>query len=147
MRNLFAFVALFVLVITLSGCGAAAQPSPTPEPTDAPTLEPTTAPAVGDAERGHQIFTKGLNESPPCTSCHMAADVNFGFSLGPNLVGIAQRAATRVEGLDAAAYIHQSILDPHSYVVAGYRDIMYPDYSKYFDEQDLTDLMAFLMTL
>ena len=73
--------------------------------------------------------------------------VPFGFSLGPNLVGVSQHAATRVEGLDAAAYIHQSILDPHSYIVAGYRDIMYPDYSKYFDEQDMTDLIAFLMAL
>jgi mono/diheme cytochrome c family protein len=136
MRNLSA---LFILVLVLSGCSAAATPSPTPNP--------TAAPAVGDAQRGQQIFTKGFNGAPPCSTCHLSADVNFGFSLGPNLMGISTRAGNRVEDLDAAAYIHQSILEPRSYIVGGYRDIMYPEYSKFFEEQDITDLIAYLMTL
>jgi cytochrome c2 len=134
---------LVVLVMILCGCSAATAPSPTP----APTTTPTPAPIVGDVARGEEIFRKGFNGAPPCSSCHLAADVNFGFTLGPNLTGIGRRAGNRVEGLDAEAYIHQSILDPRSYIVAGYRSIMYPDYGKHLDEQDITDLIAYLMTL
>lgn len=136
-------LALFVLIFILAGCGTTTPPSPTPEP----TATPTPAPAVGDAERGEQIFTKGSNGAPPCSTCHLAANVHFGFSLGPNLTGVAERAKTRIEGLTAEEYIRQSILEPRSYVVSGYRDIMYPDFSKHLQEQDITDLIAYLMTL
>lgn len=137
MRNLSIFM---VWLLILTGCSAAATPASTP-------LPPTEAPIVGDAERGQEIFTKGFNGAPPCSTCHLSANVNFGFSLGPNLTGIGVRGGTRVEGLDSATYIYQSILDPHSYVVGGYRDIMYPDYNKHFSEQDIADLTAYLMTL
>lgn len=133
------FSTFFFLVLILAGCAASVAPAPTPNP--------TATPVVADAERGQEIFTRGFNGAPPCSTCHLAADVNFGFSLGPNLVGVAQRAGSRVEGLDATGYLHQSILEPRSYVVAGYRDIMYPDYNKFFEEQDITDLIAYLMTL
>ena len=47
----------------------------------------------------------------------------------------------------AEDYIRQSILDPHSFVVPGFRDIMYPDFKKHFSEQDIADIIAYLMTL
>jgi cytochrome c2 len=101
----------------------------------------------GDAERGAQIFRTGVNGAPPCSTCHQVVEGAFGFSIGPNLAGVAERARKRVEGLAAADYLNQSILNPHEYLVSGYRDIMYPDYSEHFTKQDTADLIAYLLTL
>lgn len=129
MRN-FAF--FFVAALLLTGCiGSFLLPVFT----------------SGDAERGAQIFTQGHNQSPPCSTCHYVASGQTGFTLGPNLAGIAQRAGTRVEGLSAAQYLHQSIVDPHRYVVSGYREIMYPSYAQHFTERDIQDLIAYMLTL
>ncbi|MCA9909873.1 MAG: c-type cytochrome [Anaerolineae bacterium] len=102
---------------------------------------------VGDAARGDTIFHQGVNGSPPCSSCHLTAAGAYGFALGPNLADVRERAAMRVAGLDAAAYIRQSVLDPHAYIAPGFRDIMYPEFAAYFDEQDIADLIAYLMSL
>jgi cytochrome c len=114
----------------------------------------TAAPPVaetGVAERGGQLFTQGQNqdqnEAPACSTCHQVVSGQFGFSIGPNLAGIAERAATRMEGMSSAEYLRQSILEPHRYIVSGYRDIMYPDYRLHFSDQDIRDLIAYLLTL
>ena len=39
------------------------------------------------------------------------------------------------------------MLDPHAYIAPGFRDIMYPEFAAYFDEQDIADLIAYLMSL
>jgi cytochrome c len=106
---------------------------------------PVTTP--GDAAHGQVIFSQGTNGSPPCSTCHFVAAGQTGFSLGPNLFGVAERAVTRIEGVSAEEYLRQSILDPHSYVVSGFRDIMYPSFSQHFNEQDIQDLLAYLETL
>lgn len=98
----------------------------------------------GDAARGEDIFKHGINGSPPCTSCHALQP--GGFSLGPVLAGIAARAGQRVPGLSAEAYLHQSIIEPEAFVAPGFRPIMYPQYADHFSEQDIADLIAFLMT-
>jgi cytochrome c len=105
------------------------------------------ASASGDPARGAQIFRTGINGAPPCSTCHQVVEGAFGFSIGPNLAGVAERAGTRVEGLTAEDYLNHSILNPHEYLVSGYRDIMYPDYSEHFTEQDTADLIAYLLTL
>lgn len=101
----------------------------------------------GNAERGIQIFTKGQADAPPCSTCHRTLSDQVGFSVGPNLAGVAERAVTRVVGMTAAEYLRQSILQPHRYVVQGYRDIMYPDYRTRLTEHDIEDLIAYLLTL
>ncbi len=110
-------------------------------------LSVLSAAASGDAERGAQIFTQGWADAPACSTCHHTVTGQYGFSIGPSLAGIAERAGTRVVGMDAAEYLRQSILEPHSYVVSGYRDIMYPDYRTHLTEQDIEDLIAYLLTL
>jgi cytochrome c len=102
---------------------------------------------LGDAERGAALFVTGQNGAPPCTTCHLVEVGQVGFSLGPNLAGISQRAGTRIEGVSAEEYIHQSIVDPRSFVVPDYRDIMYAEYGTKLSEQDQLDIIAYLMTL
>lgn len=101
----------------------------------------------GNAERGAQIFTEGQADAPLCSTCHQVVNEQVGFSIGPNLAGVAERAATRVVGMTAAEYLRQSILEPRRAVVPGYRDIMYPGYRTHLTEQSIADLIAYLLTL
>ncbi|MBI1279901.1 MAG: c-type cytochrome [Anaerolineaceae bacterium] len=99
----------------------------------------------GDATRGADIFTHGVNDAPPCIGCHSLGQ--SAFSLGPKMTGISQRAAERVPGMNTDAYLRQSILEPSAYVVSGFRDIMYPNFKEKLTEQDIVDLIAYLETL
>lgn len=135
----FLLLLLLPLALVLNGCIGSFLTVLLPTPPD------TTL--VGDAEHGAEIFSHGKDGSPPCTTCHFVTAGQTGFSLGPNLAGIGERAATRIEGVSAEEYIHESILDPGSYIVSGYRDIMYPNFAQHFNEQDVQDLTAYLTTL
>lgn len=102
---------------------------------------------VGDAARGETLFTSGVNGAPPCTSCHTVSAGRSGFQLGPSLRDIGTNAALRAEGMTAEAYLRQSILEPGAFVVPGFRDMMYPHFADHLSEQDLADLIAYLLTL
>lgn len=106
--------------------------------------DPQTAALVGDSVRGEDIFRHGINAAPPCITCHALAP--GGFALGPIMQGYGERAGSRREGMTAEAYTHQSIADPTVFLVPGFRNIMYPDYADDLTEQEIADLIAFLLT-
>lgn len=110
-------------------------------------LPTVPTPIAGNEDRGAQLFAQGQNAAPPCSGCHQSVTGQFGFTIGPNLDGIGERAGTQMDRLTAEEYLRQSILEPERYLVSGYRDIMYPDYSTHFTEQDIQDLIAYLLTL
>jgi cytochrome c2 len=128
---------LLILVLCCGGCVSGVPLVGAPMPT-AITL-------TGDPEHGESIFRRGVNGAPPCIGCHALAP--GGFGLGPVLRGIQQRAAARIEGVTSEAYIRDSILNPAGYIVPGYRDLMYAHYRDHFSDQDLADLIAFLISL
>ncbi|HUN06880.1 MAG TPA: cytochrome c [Aggregatilineales bacterium] len=103
------------------------------------------AAASSDATRGEVLFRKGMNEAPPCITCHALSEGVY--SLGPVLAGVRERAGNRVEGLSEADYLRQSIVEPTAFIVGGYRPIMFPAYAEHLSEQDLRDVIAFLLTL
>ena len=80
-----------------------------------------------------------------CAQCHALAPDTI--VIGPSLAGIATRAATRIEGYDAEAYIERSILVPKDYVVDGFTDTMPTNFGKELTSEELTGLVAYLMTL
>jgi cytochrome c551/c552 len=96
------------------------------------------APAV-TTSRGALLFaTKG------CIGCHTHASFpNARMQVGPDLTAVADRAATRVTGLDARAYIHQSLREPGAYRVAGYTALM-PDLT--LTDEQIDSLTAFLLS-
>lgn len=104
-------------------------------------------PLVGDPVRGERLFRVGVEGASPCLVCHVTSEGGAGFSLGPNLAGVGERAAGRVPGLSAEAYLTQSILAPESYVVPGFRVSMFDEYPAYLTPQDVADLVAYLLTL
>lgn len=122
--------------------------APTAESTPESTLDATAVALVGDAARGDVIFHQGIAPAPACINCHNPnVPGKNGFALGPGLKEISTNAATRVDGLSSEQYIEQSIRHPGAYIVGGFRDIMYPNFDTDYGDQDIADLVAYLMTL
>mgnify|MGYP000175354739 CR=1 FL=1 len=105
-------------------------------------------PPEDPAARGRQILLSGQY---PCATCHVLTDLGWAGALGPNLNGIADRAGERVPGLSAYDYLYQSIRQPYDYLVPPYGPLM-PQFndesteSNYMTENDLTDMIAYLLT-
>jgi cytochrome c oxidase subunit 2 len=95
--------------------------------------------STGGTERGRMLFaTKG------CVGCHAHVSITGRrMNVGPDLSALAETAKGRVRGLDAAAYVRQSLRDPEAYVVAGYEALM-PDLK--IADGDVEALVAFLLS-
>lgn len=61
------------------------------------------------------------------------------------MLGIAERAEDRVEGLSAADYIRQSIVDPGAHLVDGYDDVMPRAIGQRLSEEEVGELVDFLL--
>ncbi len=90
-----------------------------------------------DATRGDALI-----DELGCAVCHRAG----AGRVAPGFEGIAQRAASRVPDLSAAAYIYQSIAYPTIYVVEGYTPAMPQNYLATLSESELGDIIAYLLT-
>ncbi|MCA9913378.1 MAG: cytochrome c [Anaerolineae bacterium] len=97
----------------------------------------------GDAERGAALFSESINGAPTCSSCHALTDERM---TGPGLAGYSERAASQVEGESAEEYTYQSIVRPSAHLVEGYGNLMYAEYRSRLSEQQVADLMAYLLT-
>ena len=91
------------------------------------------------AERGASLFAlKG------CIGCHMhSAFPRAHMQVGPDLTGLADRASSRVAGLDASAYVRQSLREPGAYRASGSNAVM-PDLG--LTNEQIESLTAFLLT-
>lgn len=100
-----------------------------------------------DPAMGERIFNGATSgASAGCQVCHsLKPDVQL---VGPSLAGVATRAETRVPGMPAEEYLMQSLVKPDAYVVAGFQPgQMRPDLAEALTQQQLDDLVAFLLTL
>jgi len=103
----------------------------------------------GDSKRGEDLYhqtTLGPNAAPGCITCH---SLEPGKTLvGPSHAGIATKAASVVPGMSAEDYLRQSIVTPDAHISEGFTaGVMYQNYSKDLTEQEINDLVAYLMTL
>jgi mono/diheme cytochrome c family protein len=115
---------LWLALWLLAACRAA--PTPTPTPTLAPELA-----------LGQRVF------EAHCAACHsLAPEVTL---VGPSLAGIAGRAATRVDGLDARSYLYTSILRPSAHLVEGFPDLMPSTLGKTLSGEEIDAVVAFLL--
>ena len=108
--------------------------------------------AAADPENGAILFANGNIDAPQeagreCSICHLT-DSEEWIGEGPGLLGIGERAGTRVAGQSAAVYLYESIVAPRRYLVDGNtRAIMPWAYDKGFTQQEIADMVAFLLTL
>jgi mono/diheme cytochrome c family protein len=111
-------------------------PTATTTPTGTETETETGQQPAGDPAAGKEIFT--TTAQPPCSSCHTLEEAGATQTIGPNLDEV-------LKGKDAA-FIHESIVDPKAEVATGYQPGIMPDtYGEQLDEQQLADLVAFLV--
>lgn len=117
---------VFLVGISLAACSSL-KPPPTPERSP---LE----------IRGRSVFESY------CARCHETSGESI--IVGPSLAGIASRGGNRVEGLDAPAYIRDSILNPAAYTVEGFpAGVMPLTLKDELSPDDLEAVVAHLLTL
>ena len=115
---------IFVILI-LAACSSAPEEL-------APTLDATQL-------QGQSVYNLR------CAQCHaLARDT---VVIGPSLAGIATRAGSRVPGYDAEAYLERSILLPDDFLVEGFANTMPTNFGKELTSEELTAVVAYLMTL
>ncbi len=78
-----------------------------------------------------------------CAACHRQGVAN---NLAPSFVGMAERAAEARPPLTAAAYIYEAIVHPLEHTLGGYTGIMPQYYGSRLSDQELGDIIAYLLT-
>jgi mono/diheme cytochrome c family protein/uncharacterized membrane protein len=130
MRKLLIVIA--IVVVSLAACS--------PEETE---YEYSDLPA-GDAAHGEELFTQSINGSVACSNCHT---LTGGDSAGPSLENYAAVAGDRVGDQSAEEYTFESILRPSAHLVSGYSNVMPSDYEDKLTQQEVSDLIAYSLTL
>jgi cytochrome c2 len=132
-KKLFVVFVLTVVLALLAACGGGGGET-----------SGTGGGAAGSASNGEALYKQALvGQNPGCATCHSLDGTQL---VGPTMQGVADRAATRVEGKSAADYLHESIVEPNAYVVEGYVEGVMQSY-KDLSEAQLNDLVAYLLTL
>lgn len=111
---------------------------------------PTPAAHVDDASAAIQKGKAVFYGPAGCLGCH--GSPGQGGISGPDMAGIARRAAGQVPGLSAEQVIRQSILAPGALMATGCPtdtcpDIMPRDYGSRLRQADLDALIRYLLTL
>ena len=141
MRKVLTLISVSLLLLGIAGCGGGGEENEG----DETGVEST----VGNAANGEELYKKtviGSASAPGCITCHsLEAEVTL---IGPSHATIGAEADGRVTGLTAEEYLRQSILDPNANVTEGFvAGVMYPNYGNELTEQEITDLVVFMLTL
>jgi hypothetical protein len=112
-------------------------------PPDARLLLP-----LGRPEKGLELY----NAVYGCVACHGDLAIPDSNNVGPHLGQIGTQAATRIEGMDAAQYIYESILAPNAFIAPECKDGLpcqepsaMPEYASLMTLQDFADLVTLLL--
>jgi mono/diheme cytochrome c family protein len=125
--------------------------SPPPELAGPPVgTDITKALPEGDPANGEQIAT-----ALACTACHIAAPTGPAWLATAEQPGIGTRASERLtdpnytgQAATPEQYLFEAIVNPNVYLVPGFAaNIMPGQYSTQLTDQDMADLIAYLLTL
>jgi len=139
---------LIVVLLALSACGGgAAKPAGSES-------QPAAA-AGGSAEAGKKLFSEPVIKSagsPGCVTCH---SLEKGKTLvGPSMAGIATVAAADIKSADykgtaktVEEFLKESIVNTDVMVTQGFQPGIMPKTYTKLSAQEVSDLVAYLMTL
>lgn len=105
---------------------------------------------VGSVERGEALFHQpSIGQAPGCGNCH---ETTVGMrSFGPTLPSMVQQTLQEgrwVAGGDSAEiFLRQAILDPRAEIADGFPPMMFDSYGDHLTEQQLADLIAYILSL
>ena len=122
---------------------------PTEEPTEEASTDTENLSEItlliqenGNASDGETQFA-----AQGCIACHTVDEGGMAV-VGPNQWELYIRAAETVDGLSAEEYVYRSIIAPSEYISEGFFDgIMPPSYEATMTEQQLIDVVAYLLSL
>ena len=129
MKQIFWTLLLFSLLISACGNSKEEKASSLPD---------------GDAERGENLFTQSIKGAPACSACHNTDGTAL---VGPGFENFGETAAARQSDTSAEDYAYTSITRPGAYVVDGFSNAMYTQYGQRLSDQQIADLIAYLLGL
>ena len=147
LTNLVAYMRSINLGLEAIAASSTATPTAIASATPTAVVETSAETTAAGALDGATIFAR-LN--PPCLTCHQLGGKGSKFGPGPNLDELKDVAATRVEGLSAEEYVHQSIVQPAAFIVkqcpAGpCVNAMPKNYSDQMTAEELDALVQYLL--
>lgn len=114
--------AALIALLTLAACGGAADSG-----------DPVAA--------GQGLFVR------QCAGCHAVA-ADGPEALGPNLAGVAGRAAANPDGLSAEDWLRRAIVNPNAEIAPGYQAGLMPaSYGQSLSPAELDALVAYMLSL
>ena len=131
-RRLTAVALLACLALSVAACGGAATAAAPTAAVPTPTRDPVLA-------VGQKVFVAH------CGACHSAEPGST--IVGPSLAHLAETGGTRVDGLDARAYVYNSIMRPSDYLVEGFGDLMPQDLARKLTGEELDSVVAYVLSL
>jgi mono/diheme cytochrome c family protein len=130
------------------------------------TAQVVSAPALPTGPLAGTDITKELPEGDPqagealattlgCTACHILAPTGPAWKAAADQPGIGERAAARIAdpGYSGQAespeqYLFEAVVAPNAYLVSGFNvGLMPATYSTQLSEQNLADLIAYMLSL
>lgn len=102
--------------------------------------------SVGDIATGEELFRMEIDGIPrdlACSTCHTLDGV---AGRSPSLLGISNLAADRIDGLSDIEYLRQSLTDPLGFIAGDWPSTMPYQYGEVLDEEQVDNLIAFLLT-
>ena len=113
-------------------------------------LNPPDDPALG----GELLMTAGgVAGLYACAGCHTLEALGWDAIVAPALDGVADRAATRVPGMEVERYLLRSLYFPGEFLVPGYDNLMPqhqyqdPEEPNYMPLEEGVNIVAYLCTL
>jgi hypothetical protein len=92
-------------------------------------------------------FYKFFNHSPVQTLIKILFLSEGTVLVGPSHYQVGTIAESRIPGMSAEAYLHESIRDTDAYLVEGFTAGLMPNYDQDLSDQEVSDLVAYLLTL
>ncbi len=106
---------------------------------------------AGDPANGKVIFnTVQAATGYACATCHSVTPDGARI-IGPGLYNVSVHGAMHVPGENAVQYVRESILNPQAHIAVGDppfpQNLMPQIFGQIFSEQQINDIIAYLMTL